>query len=157
MPSSRKRAMTAEVLAICIREISASCMRAPPEAAKQISGQRFSRATLAARTKRSPTMEPMEPPMKENSKAQVTTGRPRSRPLMATRASFSPVSFCAALRRSLYFLLSRNFRRSTGSSSAPISSRPSASRKKFRRVRALMRMWWSHLGQTSRVFSSSGR
>ena len=33
---------TAEVLAICIREIRASCIRAPPEAAKQIIGQRFS-------------------------------------------------------------------------------------------------------------------
>ncbi|MCY1276430.1 hypothetical protein D9M70_250950 [compost metagenome] len=156
MPSSRRRARAAEVLAICIREISASCMRAPPEAEKQTSGQRFSSATLAARTKRAPTTAPMEPPMKLNSKTQATTGRPSSLPLMAISASFSPVSLCAAVRRSLYFLLSRNFRRSTGSRSAPISSRPSGSRKISRRVRALMRMWWLHFGQTSSVFSSSG-
>ncbi len=47
---------------------------------------------------------------------------------MATRPSFSPVAFWAALRRSLYFLESRNLRRSTGSRSAAISSRPSLSR-----------------------------
>ncbi|MDT4823330.1 hypothetical protein FQZ97_565540 [compost metagenome] len=156
MPSSRRRARAAEVLAICIREIRASCMRAPPEAEKQTSGQRCSRATLAARTKRSPTMAPMEPPMKENSKAQATIGILCRVPRMAIRASFSPVSFCAAARRSLYFLLSRNFRRSTGSRSAPISSRPSGSRKMFSRARASIRMWWLHFGQTSSVFSSSG-
>ncbi|MNN22387.1 hypothetical protein D3C81_1357440 [compost metagenome] len=132
-------------------------MRAPPEAEKQISGQRFSSAYSAARTKRAPTTAPIEPPMKLNSKTQATTGRPCSLPLMAIRASFSPVSFWAATRRSLYFLLSRNLRRSTGSRSAPSSSRPSASRNMSRRARAPTRMWWSHFGQTSRVFSSSGR
>src|SRR5690606_24251535 len=94
-PSSRMRASTAEVLAICIREISASCIRAPPEAEKQTSGQRCSSATLAARTKRSPTMAPIDPPMKANSKAQATTGAFRRVPRMAISASFSPVCFCA--------------------------------------------------------------
>src|SRR5471032_3090573 len=102
-------------------------------------------------------MAPMEPPMKENSNADTTTGMPSNLPLTEISASFSPVCFCAAVRRSLYFLPSRNLRRSTGSSSAPSSLRPSASRKMSMRARAPIRMWWLHLGQTSRVFSSSGR
>ena len=95
--------------------------------------------------------------MKENSNAETTTGMPSSLPLTEISASFSPVCFCAPTRRSLYFLLSRNLRRSTGSRSAPSSLRPSASRKMSIRARAPIRMWWLHLGQTSRVFSSSGR
>ncbi len=51
-----------EVFAICISDISASCIRAPPEAEKQISGQLSSSACSTARTKRAPTTEPIEPP-----------------------------------------------------------------------------------------------
>ncbi|MCY1179030.1 hypothetical protein D9M73_194080 [compost metagenome] len=79
--------------------------------------------------------------MNENSKALTTIGMPIRVPLMEISASFSPVCFCAPVRRSLYFLPSRNFRRSTGSRSAPSSARPSASRKMSMRARAPMRMW----------------
>src|SRR5690606_283949 len=118
---------------------------------------RSRRATSAPRTKRAPTTLPMEPPMKLNSKALATSGMPLRYPCMTTRASFSPVSFWAAVRRSLYFLVSRNLSLSTGSSSAAISLRPSASRKMSRRRRALVRRGGLHLGQASRFVSSSGR
>lgn len=45
-----------------------------PEAEKQISGQLSSSACSTARTKRAPTTEPIDPPIKENSKAAATTG-----------------------------------------------------------------------------------
>src|SRR5690606_24906259 len=99
----------------------------------------------------------MEPPWKANSKAEATMGSPLRLPRMATRASFSPVSFWAAVRRSLYFLVSLNLRRSTGRTSAASSWRPSGSRNRSRRRRPPMRIWWSHLGQASAFFSSSGR
>ena len=51
-------------------------------------------------TKRSPTTEPMEPPMNENSKAPATTSIPSNVPLMTTSASRSPTAFWAAARRS---------------------------------------------------------
>ena len=78
-------------------------MRAPPVAEKQISGTRSASAASAARVKRSPTTEPIEPPMNENSNAHATMPRPFSAPRIATSASFSPVAFCDATRRSLYF------------------------------------------------------
>ena len=64
---------TAEVFAICINELTPSCIRAPPEAATQMNGQLLSTAALTPRTKRSPTTEPIEPPIKRNSKAAITT------------------------------------------------------------------------------------
>ena len=95
MFSAPSRASAADVFAICSNENSASCMRAPPLAEKQISGMLLSAACRAARAKRSPTTEPMEPPMNANSKAQATTGRPNNVPVTLTSASFSPVFFCA--------------------------------------------------------------
>ncbi|CSB70012.1 Uncharacterised protein [Vibrio cholerae] len=100
-PLSDKRSSAALVLAICIRDINASCIRAPPLAEKQINPQLCSIAASTARTKRAPTTEPIEPPIKENSKAHATTGTPSTAPFMTTRASFSPLAFCAAARRSL--------------------------------------------------------
>ncbi len=55
-------------------------MRAPPVAVMQIMGTFCSSATSAARTKRSPTTEPMVPAMKSYSKAATTTGIARMAP-----------------------------------------------------------------------------
>ena len=54
-------------------------MRAPPLAEKHTSGKWFARQCSAARTKRSPTTEPIEPPRKRNSNAQATSTRPLHR------------------------------------------------------------------------------
>ena len=139
-PRSCIFASAAEVFAICISDISASCIRAPPEAEKQISGQLSSSACSTARTKRAPTTDPMEPPIKANSNAAATTGIPYRVPFITTSASFSPVSFCADARRSLYFLESRNFSTSFGSSSLPSSTRLPSSNRLCRRLRAVIRM-----------------
>src|SRR5579884_226311 len=157
MPALRRRASAAEVFAICISENRPSCMRAPPLAQKQTSGARSASACSAARVNFSPTTEPIEPPMKANSNAQATSGRPLSCPCMATSASFSPVSRCAAARRSLYFFESRNLSASTGSSSANSSSLVSGSNSAASRRRAPIGRWKPHFGHTSRLRSSSGR
>ena len=68
-------------------------MRAPPLAEKQTKPQLFSIAASTALTKRAPTTEPIEPPMKENSKAHATIGMPRSSPFIAINASVSPLFF----------------------------------------------------------------
>jgi hypothetical protein len=82
----------AVVLAICISENSPSCMRAPPEAVTQMKGTRCSIAACTPRTKRSPSTDPIEPPMKSNSKTASTTGKPfGSNRCMTTSASVSPV------------------------------------------------------------------
>ena len=133
-------------------------MRAPPLAEKQIKGSLRSRQYSPARTNFSPTTAPIDPPIKANSKATATTSSCSSSwPFIHTSASFSPVAFWAWERRSLYFLLSRNFSRSTDSRSANNSSRPSSASNHSSRCRAGIRIWCSHLGQTSRLRSSSGR
>ncbi len=96
-------------------------MRAPPVAVKQMKGTFCSMAVSTPRTKRSPTTEPMEPPMNSNSKQAATTLTLLMAPPMTTRASVSPVFSSASLRRSGYLRLSLNFRASTGMTSWPIS------------------------------------
>jgi hypothetical protein len=59
--------------------------------------------------------------MKSNSKQAATTGTLITAPPITTSASVSPVVSSAAFSRSGYFLLSRNFSGSTGSTSCPIS------------------------------------
>ena len=130
-------------------------MRAPPVAVKLTKGSFCSTAASTPRVKRSPTTLPMLPPMNSNSKQAATTGTLITAPPSTTRASVSPVSSSAAFRRCGYFLLSLNFSASTGSTSWPISQRPSGSRKASSRWRAPMRWWWSHLGQTLRLPSRS--
>src|SRR5690606_106244 len=71
-PAARRRPSAADVLAICISENRLSCMRAPPLAAKHTKGHSSSSARSAASAKRSPTTDPIEPPMKAKSKAQAT-------------------------------------------------------------------------------------
>jgi hypothetical protein len=59
---------------------------------------------LTPRTKRSPTTEPIEPPMKSNSKQAATTGTLITAPPITTSASVSPVFSSASFRRSGYLL-----------------------------------------------------
>ena len=96
-------------------------MRAPPVDVMQMNGTFCSMAVPTPRTNRSPTTEPIEPPMKSNSKHAATTGTAHIEPPMTTRASVSPVSSIASCRRSVYLRLSLNFSASTGNTSCPIS------------------------------------
>ena len=73
-PCSRIFANTALVLAICMRENNASCIRAPPLAEKHTNGQFNSIAFSAALTNLAPTTEPIEPPIKAKFDAATTTG-----------------------------------------------------------------------------------
>jgi len=52
-------------------------MRAPPVAVTQTNGTFCSSAVCTPRTKRSPTTDPIEPPMNSNSKIATTTGKAR--------------------------------------------------------------------------------
>ena len=133
---SVSKCKAALVFVICIKEFKPSCIRAPPEAATQINEQLSATARRTPCTKRSPTTEPMEPPIKRNSKAATTTGRPFMVPFITTKASSSPVALRAAVRRSVYFLLSLNFSGSVGLILAAISSRPSSSKSRSKRSRA---------------------
>ena len=74
--------------------------------------------------------------MKENSKATATSGRSSKVPDIAIRASFSPVDFCAAATRSLYFFWSLNLSASTASSFGHSSVVEPASKNALRRARA---------------------
>ena len=78
-----------------------SCMRAPPEAEKTISGALRATASSAAMTRPSPTAVPIEPPMKPKSSAATTVVRLPIRPLATTSASVVPPSAlaCAFFRR----------------------------------------------------------
>ncbi len=132
-------------------------MRAPPLAEKQTKGAPMSRARSAPRAKRSPTTEPIEPPMNAKSKAAATIGRCSRLPSSTISASRSPVAFWLDLIRSTYFFWSLNFRTSVGPSSAPISVPVPGSRNDASRTRARTGMWKLHFGQTSRLSSSSCR
>ncbi len=69
--TSSRRIKAAEILAICIRLIAPSCMRAPPEAETIMSGTRISMERSIARVIFSPTTAPMLPPMNFNSSEQI--------------------------------------------------------------------------------------
>jgi hypothetical protein len=83
-------------------------MRAPPVAAKQTNGTFCSRRVDAA-TKRSPTTEPIEPPMNSNSKQAAPPACSSPSPPITTSASVSPVASSASGEALGYFLLSLNF------------------------------------------------
>ena len=55
-------------------------------------------ATRTPRTKRSPTTEPIDPPMNSNSNAAATTPSDLTAPCITTRASVSPVASSEAVR-----------------------------------------------------------
>ena len=78
--ASARRASAAEILPICMSDRMPSCMRAPPEVETMIRGLRSASARSAARVIFSPTTEPIEPAMKKNSIAPMTTGMPSSVP-----------------------------------------------------------------------------
>ena len=90
----------AVVLAICIRENNPSCMRAPPVAVTHTSGSCWSRQACTPRTKRSPTADPIDPPMNSNSNAATMRGTFFIAPCITTKASVSPVVFSASSSRS---------------------------------------------------------
>ena len=100
MPDSRRSPSAATVLAICMSESAPSCMRAPPEALSRMTGCFFSAPRSIMRVIFSPTTEPMEPPMKRNTKQPSCTGRPPMLPEPAMKASFTPDFLMLLTRRS---------------------------------------------------------
>ena len=102
------------VRGICIRLTAPSCIRAPPEAVKMISGASCNTASFAAATMPSPTAAPIEPPMKSNTITATTALCPPIVPCATAMASSICVLSRCSLSRSAYFLLSRNFSGSAG-------------------------------------------
>ena len=89
-PAFASRARAAEIFAICISERIPSCMRAPPEHDTMITGSFLSVARSIACVIFSPTTEPIDPPMKLYSIAQITTLIPSSFPSAHKTASPRP-------------------------------------------------------------------
>ena len=89
----------AETLASCMRLMVPSIMRAPPEQETTMSGWRVAMESSTPRVTFSPTTAPMEPPMKPNSIAQMTTGATGELPSAVMTASFMPSFLRASLRR----------------------------------------------------------
>ena len=83
--------MAAVVRAICMSETMPSCMRAPPEAQKRMSGRPRRTAFSAARTMRSPVPLPRLPPKKAKSITPRTTGCPSISAVPVRMASSRPV------------------------------------------------------------------
>ena len=63
-PASRCRAIAAETFANCIRLRMPSCIRAPPDAEKRITGKPFVVASSNRATNLAPVLAPNEPIMK---------------------------------------------------------------------------------------------
>src|SRR4029077_1725593 len=133
-----------------------SIMRAPPEQETTISGWRVSMASSMPRVTFSPTTAPMEPPIKPNSIAQITTGRPFSCPSAVITASFMPSFLRASLIRKAYGLVSTNFSGSVLVMPASCSVQR-ASKSISRRGFAPILKWNWHLGQTNKLASRSLR
>ena len=98
----------------------------------------------------------MEPPIYLNSKAEATMGIFFKYPFMASKASFSLLTFSAESILSLYVLVSLNFNQSFGILSSEISIVSMGSKKSSNLFLAPILIWWSHLGQTNKLDSSSG-
>jgi hypothetical protein len=98
--TSSKRASAALILAICIRLMAPSIMRAPPEQETITSGSFLAMQRSMARVIFSPTTAPILPPMKLNSMALAMSGLLSSSPSPVSRASFMPVVFSAFFSRS---------------------------------------------------------
>src|SRR6202140_4721776 len=153
--AASKRASAAEILANCIRLITPSIMRAPPDAETITIGVRVSIAFSIARVMVSPTTAPILPPINEYSIELTITGRPFSLPWALMIASFRPVSAFARFRREEYDFRSTNF---SGSVETRLLSEISyllSSKSCARRARASMRKCLSHLGQTLKLSSRS--
>ena len=78
--AARKRAISTELLAICMRDSTPSCIRAPPDADTMTSGTRRSAERRVSRAIFSPTTDPIEPPMKLKSITATSSGMPSRRP-----------------------------------------------------------------------------
>ena len=100
IPTAANSARTTEVLAICIRDRTPSCMRAPPEAEMMINGMRLSIERRASRAIFSPTTDPIEPPMNPKSITPRSMGMPCNRPNPVRIASSGPAFFTASCMRS---------------------------------------------------------
>ena len=151
--ASSSRANAAEIFASCIKLITPSIMRAPPDAETIISGVRDCAARSTARVIASPTTAPMLPPMKAYSITLATTGRPWSLPWALMTASLSPVSSCACRSRLEYGFRSTNFNGSVDDRFPSKVSYWFSSSSCARRVRASIRKCFSHFGHTF-MFSS---
>ena len=90
-PALSWRSMAQDVFAICMRETSPSCMRAPPEAQKTTTGSFRSVARSNRRAIFSPTTEPMDAMRKCESMMPMATGRVAMVPKPVHTASESPV------------------------------------------------------------------
>ncbi len=71
-----RRSTAQDTFAICMREVSPSCMRAPPEAQNTTTGRRSSMARSIRAATFSPTTCPMEPMKKPDSMTPMATGSP---------------------------------------------------------------------------------
>lgn len=89
-PTSLWRLTAAEILAICISDVTPSCMRAPPETVKPTTGNPSSVARSNVRQIFSPTTEPIEPIIKLASIKKSAVSQPQILPLPHTTASCSP-------------------------------------------------------------------
>ena len=94
-PASECLRTAAETLAICMRDVTPSCMRAPPETVKPTTGSLSSAAFSNTRQIFSPTTEPMDPIMKPASIKKSAHSLPPMRPRPQMTASFSPEVSCA--------------------------------------------------------------
>ena len=90
-PASLWRLTAPEHLAICMRDTTPSCIRAPPEAVKPMTGRRWASANSNRRVIFSPTAEPMEAMIKLESMTNVAQDMPPMAAVPHRTASFSPV------------------------------------------------------------------
>ena len=74
------RSMAHEVFAICMSETKPSCMRAPPEAVKMITGRCSAVARSNRRVTFSPTTLPMDPMKKVDSMMPMAHFKPAIEP-----------------------------------------------------------------------------
>ena len=93
--------------------------------------------------------------MKPKWKAPTETSRPAMRPMPERNASPSPEDFWLDLIRSLYFFESENCSGSVLSSPTSCSTKVPGSSTRSSRLRTGSGKCSSHLGQTSRFFSTS--
>ncbi len=143
----RQQMQRALVFVICINEFTPSCIRAPPEAATQTNGQLSATARRIPCTKRSPTTEPIEPPISGIQTRQRRRAG-RSSCLSSPPKHHLPRSACVPHSNDRIFLPSLNFKGSVGLTFPATSSLPSSSKSRFRRCRADNGLWWLHFGQT---------
>ena len=133
---SRLAAMT--VLAICIRDRTPSCTRAPPLVTTVTTGRRRLAACSMANAIFSPTTQPMLPPMKPKSRTAITAGLPPMEHVPVTTASVRPVRRWSRKIRSLYETLDEKERGSSDVTLRLVSRNEPGSARDSIRSRAVM-------------------